>query len=152
MSPRRLSETAVTPSDRSIEKATVSEYDGSLPTSVMSVPCSVVMTCGTHVGGGVQQDLLRQIGRGRVRHRVVRVDDVQAVLARDFDDAVGERERSAARGTADTPACGRGGTTGRAELAESERRIGADHVHVVAALRERLGQLGRDDPLPPTDA
>ncbi len=42
----RLCDTAVTPSDRSIENATISEYDGSLPTSVMSVPCSVVTTRG----------------------------------------------------------------------------------------------------------
>ena len=39
-------DTAVTRSDCSIEKATISEYDGSLPTSVMSVPCSVVTTRG----------------------------------------------------------------------------------------------------------
>ena len=44
---RRLSDTAVTPSDCSIENATVSEYERSLPTSVMSVPCSVVTTRGT---------------------------------------------------------------------------------------------------------
>ena len=42
----RLSDTAVTPSDCSMQKATVSEYDGSPPSSVMSVPCSVVMTFG----------------------------------------------------------------------------------------------------------
>jgi hypothetical protein len=44
---RRLSETAVAPSARSIENATISEYDGSLPTTVMSVPCIVVTTFGT---------------------------------------------------------------------------------------------------------
>ncbi len=43
---RRLADTAVTASDRSIENATISEYDGSLPTRVMSVPCSVVITRG----------------------------------------------------------------------------------------------------------
>ena len=42
----RLSDTAVTPSDRSIENATTRAYDGSLPTSVMSVPCSVVIVRG----------------------------------------------------------------------------------------------------------
>ena len=42
----RLSDTAVTPSDCSMQNATVSEYDGSLPSRVMSVPCSVVMTLG----------------------------------------------------------------------------------------------------------
>ena len=43
----RLCETAVTPCDCSIENATTDEYDGSLPTSVMSVPCRVVMVRGT---------------------------------------------------------------------------------------------------------
>ncbi len=42
VSARRLFETAVTPCDCSIENATTRAYDGSLPTSVMSVPCSVV--------------------------------------------------------------------------------------------------------------
>ena len=42
----RLSDTAVTPSDCSMQNATASEYDGSLPSSVMSVPCSVVITLG----------------------------------------------------------------------------------------------------------
>ena len=46
----RLSDTAVTPSDCSMQNATVSEYDRSLPSSVMSVPCSVVMTDGTGPG------------------------------------------------------------------------------------------------------
>ena len=43
---RRLADTAVTLSDCWIENATISEYDESLPTSVMSVPCSVVTTFG----------------------------------------------------------------------------------------------------------
>ena len=43
----RLSDTAVTPSDCWMQNATVSEYDRSLPSRVMSVPCSVVITRGT---------------------------------------------------------------------------------------------------------
>ena len=43
---RRLAETAVTPSDCWIENATICEYEESFPTSVMSVPCSVVTTFG----------------------------------------------------------------------------------------------------------
>jgi hypothetical protein len=50
VSSRRLFDTAVTPSERSIEKATVSEYERSLPTRVMSVPWRVVITRGTRVG------------------------------------------------------------------------------------------------------
>jgi hypothetical protein len=48
----RLCDTAVTPCDCSIENATTSWYDGSLPTSVMSVPCSVVIVpvrCGSDI-------------------------------------------------------------------------------------------------------
>ena len=47
----RLCDTAVTPSDWSMQKATVSVYEGSLPTSVMSVPCRVVITEGTRSVG-----------------------------------------------------------------------------------------------------
>ena len=46
MSAFRLWDTAVTPCDRSIENATTRAYDGSLPTRVMSVPCSVVTVRG----------------------------------------------------------------------------------------------------------
>ena len=40
----RNSETAVTPSDCSMPKRVISKNDRSWPTSVMSVPCSVVTT------------------------------------------------------------------------------------------------------------
>ena len=46
VSARRLFDTAVTPSDCSIENAITRAYDGSLPTSVMSVPCKVVSIRG----------------------------------------------------------------------------------------------------------
>ena len=55
----------------------VSAYDGSLPTSVMSVPCSVVTTFGTFAPPVPARICLRQVRRGRVRDRVVRVDDVE---------------------------------------------------------------------------
>ena len=149
MSRRRLSDTAVTPSDWSIENATVSEYDGSLPSSVMSVPCSVVMTFGTlRIRAAVcrREDLLREIRGGRVRDRVVRVDDVEGELARQLDDLVRQRQqvlRLAEQRIAS--ACGRGETPARLVIAETERRLGADEVHLVAAPRERLRQLGGDD-------
>ena len=76
----RLRDTAVTASDRSIENATISEKDGSLPTSVMSVPCSVVTTRGGRPGRC--EHLLREQRRRRVRNRVVRVDDVELELPR----------------------------------------------------------------------
>ena len=51
VSVRRLLDTAVTPCDCSIENATTRAYEGSLPTSVMSVPCSVVSIRGWFVPG-----------------------------------------------------------------------------------------------------
>ncbi len=51
VSAARLAETAVTACDCSIENPTTAEYDGSLPTSVMSVPCSVVIMRGTFTPG-----------------------------------------------------------------------------------------------------
>ena len=46
VSARRLRDTAVTACDCSMEKATTRVYDGSLPMSVISVPCSVVTIRG----------------------------------------------------------------------------------------------------------
>ena len=43
---RRNSETAVTPSDCSMPKRVISKNERSWPTSVMSVPCSVVISFG----------------------------------------------------------------------------------------------------------
>jgi hypothetical protein len=42
----RNSETAVTPLERSMPKRVISKNERSCPTSVMSVPCSVVMSRG----------------------------------------------------------------------------------------------------------
>ena len=89
----RLSETAVTPCDCSIENATTRLYDGSLPTSVMSVPCSVVTVRDARAAGLGAQNLIGEIRRRRVRHGVVRVHDVELLLARDADDGVGERQQ-----------------------------------------------------------
>ena len=90
---RRLSDTAVTPSDCSIENATISEYDGSLPTSVMSVPCSVVTTRGTGCAARDASTCFARKRRRGVRHRVVRVDDVEPELARHLHDLVRERQQ-----------------------------------------------------------
>ena len=93
------------------------------------------------------QHLFRQQRRRGVRDSVVRVDDLQRELARHLHDLVGQRqdvlrfakERIARRVdlVEDEPGL---------IVAEPERRIRADQVHLVAAIRERLGQLGRDDP------
>ena len=45
VSSRRYAETAVTTSDRSMENLVMAKKLDSWPTSVMSVPCRVVMTC-----------------------------------------------------------------------------------------------------------
>ena len=76
-------------------KRDVSEYDGSLPSSVMSVPCSVVMTCGTCCPPAVvdARICLREIRGGGVRDRVMRVDDVERELARQLHDLVRERQQ-----------------------------------------------------------
>ena len=72
--------------------ATISEYDRSLPSSVMSVPCSVVMTRGRDRHFSRRENLSREIRGGRVRNRVVRVDDVEPLASSDLDDLVRERQ------------------------------------------------------------
>ena len=59
----------------------------------MSVPCSVVMTRGTTAPGVDAQNLPRQIRRRRVRDGVVRVHDVEPLVARHLNDLVGERQQ-----------------------------------------------------------
>ena len=137
----RLSDTAVTPSDCSMQNATVSEYDRSLPSSVMSVPCSVVMTARHASPPGRRQNLPRQVRRGRVRDRVVGVDDVEtarrATPARSCSPATAG---TAARETADSSASRRGGMSGRAGSRRAGRRVAAQDVDVVAARGQRLAR------------
>ena len=61
--------------------------------SVMSVPCSVVTVRGRPCAVIGAENLLGQIRRRRVRHRVVRVDDVELLLAGHAHDRVGQREQ-----------------------------------------------------------
>jgi hypothetical protein len=93
VSARRLFETAVTPCDCSIENATTRAYDGSLPTSVMSVPCRVGQHPRRRRHAVGRQDLTGQIGRGRVRHGVVCVHDVEPMVARQAHEGGGERQQ-----------------------------------------------------------
>ncbi len=73
----------VTASLAAIEKRVSGRKLGSLPTSVMSVPCSVVTSAGRRPGRRVGgQHLARQVGAGRVREGVVGVDDVEPLAAR----------------------------------------------------------------------
>ena len=81
----------VTASLVAIEKRVSGRKLGSLPTSVMSVPCSVVTTRGAAPPSA--QHLAREVGADGVRHRVVRVDQVQPVAPRDLDDLRRQRQR-----------------------------------------------------------
>ena len=129
-----------------MQNAAVSEYELSLPISVTSVPWQ----CGDDVrhlrAGCVRQDLSRQIGGGGMRDRVVGVDDVELVLAADLDDLVGQRqqilrlpEQAVSRclnGVEDEP---------DAKVRHPERHLRADQPDLVAAVGQRLGELGRHD-------
>ena len=93
---------------------------------------------------GCRQHLTREKPGRRVRHRVVRVDDVQAELARHLDDAVGQRQqilrlaKQRIRRRRDLVE-----EQPFLEIAEPERRLGADEVRLMAAQRQGLPQLGR---------
>ena len=142
----RLSDTAVTPSDWSIEKATVSEYDG-IAADERDVGAVQRRHDARHRAARCGDDVPRQVGGGGVRDRVMRVDDVERLLARDLHDLVRRaRARTAARGTAGRPASRtRWKRRPRLIVAEAERRLAAQEVHAVTARGERLGELGRDD-------
>jgi len=133
-----------------MENATISLYDRSAPSSVMSVPCSVVMTRGDDarnlaaVRGA--ENLPRQVSGGRVRHRVVRVDDVEPLVARHLDDLV--RERQQVLRLAEQRVVGRLDAMerqARLVVGQAERRLAAEHVDVMPAQRQVLPEFGGDD-------
>ena len=96
------------------------------------------------------EDLPCQERGRRVGDRVVRVDHVQLELARDLHEPVGERQqvlrlakqRVARRGDLME-------RQARVKLTEPERRVSADEVNLVAAVRERFRQLGGNDAAAP---
>jgi hypothetical protein len=90
VSSRRNCDTAVSPSDCRIEKRVIAWNDGCSPTSVMSVPCSVVTILQGRSAG---EHLAREVGRRGVRDRVVHVHQVQPVLARRVVERDRERQR-----------------------------------------------------------
>ena len=91
---RRLADTAVTPSDRSIENATVSQYRriGTKERDVGSVQRCDDLRDARPADGRRRQDLLGEIGGCRVRDGVVRVDDVERELARQLHNLVRQRQ------------------------------------------------------------
>ena len=75
------------------------------------------------------------------------MNDVEPMLARDSHDRV--RERQQVLGLAEERVARRLNLVKRQpgmKGAEPERLIGADHVHVVATIRQRHPQFGRQDP------
>ncbi len=107
------------------------------------------MTFGTFASDpavGRRDDVLRQIRGGRVRNRVMRVHDVERELARELHDLVRERQQvlrlAKQRVGRRVDAMER---EARLVVAEAERRLRADEMHLVAAASQRLGQLRRHD-------
>ena len=79
----------VMPSDFSMENLVIGKYDRSMPTSVMSVPCSVVMNGSRRVG---RQHLLRQHRGDGVRNGVVHVQQIELVTLGHFRHARRQRQ------------------------------------------------------------
>ncbi len=112
----------------------------------MSVPCSVVITRGTMRTGRGHEHLARQVGGGRMRNRVVRVNDVQLLVAGDLDDLVRQREQVLR--LAEQRIARRFDAMKRQPGlvdAEPHGRVAAEHVNLVSARRQHLAQFGRDD-------
>ena len=95
---------------------------------------------------GRREDVLREIRGGRVRNGVVRVHDVERELARELHDLVRERQQvlrlAKQRIGRRMDAMER---EPRFVVAEAERRLRADQMHLMAAASQRLRQLGGDD-------
>src|ERR1035437_3292886 len=84
---RKVSLTAVIPSDFSMENLVIPKYEGSAPPSVISVQRRDVRQ-PPHAG----HHLLRQHRRDRMRNRVVHVQHVQVVALRHFRHPPGQRQ------------------------------------------------------------
>ena len=81
-----------------------------------------------------------------MRHGIVRVDDVEPLLARNLDDLVREREQVLR--LSEQRIAGRFHTMKRQAgliVTEAKRRVAAQKMDPMTARRERLAQLGRDD-------
>ena len=142
----RLCETAVTPSDCSMEYATISEYRRIAPDQRDVRPVQRRHDLGHGSGSRRREHLRRQKRDCRVRDRVVRVNDAEPELARHLHEPIGQRQhvlRLAEQRIARRLDLVK--RQARMELGQPERQIRADEVHLVAAVRERLPQLGGDD-------
>ena len=95
---------------------------------------------------GRRDDLLGEIGGGRVRDGVMRVHDVERELARELHDLV--RERQQVLGLAKQRIGRRVDAMereARLVVAEPKRRLRADQMHLVAAPGQRLRELRGHD-------
>ena len=110
---------------------------------VMSVPCSVVTTLMS--SPRLPQHLLRDPGAGRVRNRVMAVQQVEPVGQRDLVHPHGEREVVGRileqRISADVDFVE---IDARQKRREAERLLIRDEVNLVATPGERDPELGRD--------
>ena len=91
------------------------------------------------------EHLVGEVGGRRMRDRVVGMDDVEPVVLGDPRDGIGQRQQvlrlaeERIRRHQDRLERQAGDA-----VAQPERRLAADQVHVVPPLRERVRQLGRD--------
>jgi len=133
-------ETVVTESDWLIAKRVMLCSEGSLPTSVMSVPCSVVMTL-----------MLPQVRADRVRNGVVYVQQVEVEVSGDLGHLGGQRQR-VRRVLEQRVAVGIDlveADVGQRVAPEARRQAAGDEVHLVAELGECDTQLRGDDAAAP---
>jgi hypothetical protein len=94
----------------------------------------------------LREDLLCEIGGCGVRNRIMRVDDVEGKLARELHDFIGKRQHVLR--LAEQRIGWRLNAVEREAsfvLAEPERRLRADQMHLMIPPRQRLGKLSGDD-------
>ena len=93
----------------------------------------------------VRDDLACKVRGGRVRNRVVRVDDIERLRARNLHDLVRQREQ-VLRFPEERVRRRLDAMKGQPRLiAQPERRLTADDVHLMAALGKRRRELSGDD-------
>ena len=144
VSSRRLRDTAVTPSERSIENATTRRVRR-IAADQRDVGAVQRRHRLRRAPGRRVEHEAREIRGRRVRHGVVGVDDVEALAVGHLRDGVGQREqvlrlaKERVRRDLDLVE-----EQPRHSLPHPERRLAADDVNAMAANRECVSQLGRD--------
>ena len=99
-----------------------------------------------------RENLFGQIRRGRVRNRVVGVDDIEIELTRHLDQLVGQRQQdTAARGTTDTQGSARRETQPGLEIPERNGGSVLTNRTSCPRLASTFASSVATIPLPPTD-